>query len=78
MRFPARFPSGTYSAAATISWSPAETDIKTTQSFLFYVDGRNPLMFGVADIGATFTVTDEAGARTDRGSSLAAAPSTED
>ncbi|HLW16275.1 MAG TPA: ABC transporter ATP-binding protein [Actinomycetota bacterium] len=78
MRFPARFPSGTYSAAAQISWSTAEADIKTTQSFLFYVDGRNPLLFGVADIGATFTVTDDAGARTDRGSSLAASPSTED
>jgi len=77
MRFPARFPSGTYTAQATVSWSPSDADIKRSKSFLFYVDGRNPLLFGVADIGATMTVRDGQGLLTDRGSAFAASPVTE-
>ena len=32
--------------------------MRKSQVFLFYVDGRNPLLFGVADLGASFDVRD--------------------
>jgi ABC-type glutathione transport system ATPase component len=57
MRFPAKFPSGTYTAQASVSWSPGEEAVRRSQSFLFYVDGRNPTMFGVADLGVSFKVS---------------------
>ena len=60
-RFRAKLPSGTYSAQATVSWGPGEDLVKKSQPFLFYVDGRNPLLFGVADLGASFDVIDAAG-----------------
>lgn len=61
MRFRARFPSGTYSAQASVSWSPAEDHVRRSQPALFYVDGRNPTMFGVADLEATFNLKDRSG-----------------
>lgn len=57
VRFRAKLPSGTYSAQATVSWSPGEEHQRRTQPVLFYVDGRNPLMFGVADLEASFKET---------------------
>jgi hypothetical protein len=59
MRFRSRFPSGTYSAQATVSWTPGEDTVRRSQSFLFYVDGRNPTMFGVADLEASFSVSSD-------------------
>ena len=56
-RFGVKLPSGTYSADASVSWGPGEDTVKKSQSFLFYVDGRNPLLFGVADLGASFDVS---------------------
>jgi hypothetical protein len=61
MRFRARFPSGTYSAQASVSWSPGEDHVRRSQPALFYVDGRNPTMFGVADLEATFNLKDRTG-----------------
>ena len=55
-RFDVKLPSGTYTAQASVSWGPGEDTLRKSQVFLFYVDGRNPLLFGVADLGASFDV----------------------